>query len=106
LANWLCHSELSFEVDRQVFVPPPKVTSAIVHLEPRKHPMAEADPEILEKLTAAAFGQRRKMLRASLKQICSDASALLAEAAIDETARAEVLTIEDFCKLARLLPNY
>jgi 16S rRNA (adenine1518-N6/adenine1519-N6)-dimethyltransferase len=106
LANWLCHTELAFEVDRQVFVPPPKVTSAIAHIEPRNRPMAEAQPDILANLTAAAFGQRRKMLRASLKQICSDPRALLAEAGIDETARAEVLTIDDFCKLARLLPSY
>ncbi|MEL0150706.1 MAG: 16S rRNA (adenine(1518)-N(6)/adenine(1519)-N(6))-dimethyltransferase RsmA [Rhodobiaceae bacterium] len=106
LANWLCHTELAFEVDRQVFVPPPKVTSAIAHIEPRNRPMAEAQPDILANLTAAAFGQRRKMLRASLKQICSDPTALLAEAGIDETARAEVLTIDDFCKLARLLPSY
>lgn len=106
LANWLCHTELAFEVDRQVFVPPPKVTSAIAHIEPRNRPMAEAQPEILANLTAAAFGQRRKMLRTSLKQICSDPMALLAEARIDETARAEVLTINDFCKLARLLPSF
>ena len=106
LANWLCHTELAFEVDRQVFVPSPKVTSAIAHIEPRNRPMAEAQPDILANLTAAAFGQRRKMLRASLKQICSDPMALLAEAGIDETARAEVLTIDDFCKLARLLPSY
>lgn len=106
LANWLCQTELAFEVDRQVFVPPPKVTSAIAHLVPRGRPMAEADADMLAKLTAAAFGQRRKMLRASLKQICSDPSALLAGAGIDETARAEVLTIDDFCRLARLLPSH
>jgi 16S rRNA (adenine1518-N6/adenine1519-N6)-dimethyltransferase len=103
LANWLCDTELAFDVDRQVFVPPPKVTSAIAHLTPRPHPSAEAAPDGLAKLTAAAFGQRRKMLRASLKQICSDPIAILAEAGIDETARAEVLSIEEFCKLARLL---
>ena len=106
LANWLCDTDFAFELDRQVFVPPPKVTSAIAHLVPRAQPMADADPEMLGKLTAAAFGQRRKMLRASLKQICSDTQALLAEAGIDETARAEVLTIDDFCKLARSLPKY
>ena len=106
LANWLCDADLAFELDRQVFVPPPKVTSAIAHLVPRAQPMADADPEILRKLTAAAFGQRRKMLRASLKRICSDPQALWVEAGIDETARAEVLTIDDFCKLARLLPSY
>ncbi|MBL6642411.1 MAG: 16S rRNA (adenine(1518)-N(6)/adenine(1519)-N(6))-dimethyltransferase RsmA [PS1 clade bacterium] len=103
LANWLCDTELAFDVDRQVFVPPPKVTSAIAHLTPRPQPAAEAAPDALAKLTAAAFGQRRKMLRSSLKQICSDPIAALAEAGIDETARAEVLSIEDFCKLARLL---
>ena len=103
LANWLCFSELAFDVDRQVFVPPPKVTSAVVHLTPRTQPLAEAKPSSLAKITAAAFGQRRKMLRASLKQICSDPIALLRDAAIDETARAEVLGIEDFCKLAQLL---
>jgi 16S rRNA (adenine1518-N6/adenine1519-N6)-dimethyltransferase len=103
LANWLCDTELAFDVDRQVFVPPPKVTSAIAHLTPRPQPAAEAAPDALAKLTAAAFGQRRKMLRASLKQICSDPIAILAEAGIDETARAEVLSIEEFCKLARLL---
>ena len=103
LANWLCDTELVFDVDRQVFVPPPKVTSAIAHLTPRSSPSSNADPKVLAKLTAAAFGQRRKMLRASLKQICSDPIELLAKAGIDETARAEVLGIEDFCKLARLL---
>lgn len=103
LANWLCDAHMAFEVDRQVFVPPPKVTSAIAHLTPRPAPSAPADPHVLAKLTAAAFGQRRKMLRASLKQICSDPSTLLAKAGIDETARAEVLEIEQFCRLARLL---
>ena len=106
LTNWLCHTELAFEVDRQVFVPPPRVTSAIAHIEPRNRPMAEAQREVLANLTAAAFGQRRKMLRSSLKQICSDPMVLLEEAGIDETARAEVLTIDEFCKLARLLPGY
>lgn len=103
LANWLCETELAFEVDRQVFVPPPKVTSAIAHLMPRPEPLAEAEPKTLATLTAAAFGQRRKMLRASLKQICSNPSALLSAAGIDETARAEVLNIDEFCRLARLL---
>jgi 16S rRNA (adenine1518-N6/adenine1519-N6)-dimethyltransferase len=103
LANWLCETHLAFEVDRQVFVPPPKVTSAIAHLVPRQTPSAKADPKGLSRLTAAAFGQRRKMLRASLKQICSDPVALLAEAGIDETARAETLNIDQFCALACLL---
>lgn len=103
LAHWLSEARLAFDVDRQVFVPPPKVTSAIIHLTPRATPLAEADPEKLRKLTAAAFGQRRKMLRASLKQISSDPQTLLAEAGIAETARAEELSIEQFCAVARLL---
>jgi len=103
LAGWLTHADLVFDVDRQVFVPPPKVTSAIIQLSPRQKPLAEADPRTLQNLTAAAFGQRRKMLRASLKQICLDPQDLLAQAGISETARAEEISIEAFCKLARLL---
>lgn len=103
LAGWLSEARLAFDVDRQVFVPPPKVTSAIIDLRPRSQPLAEANPQVLAKLTAAAFGQRRKMLRASLKQISSTPQALLAEADIAETARAEQLSIEQFCTLARLL---
>ena len=105
LAGWLSEARLAFEVDRQVFVPPPKVTSAIIDLRPRSKVLAEAKPDALAKLTAAAFGQRRKMLRASLKQISSTPQVLLAEADIAETARAEELSIEQFCTLARLLDN-
>jgi 16S rRNA (adenine1518-N6/adenine1519-N6)-dimethyltransferase len=103
LAGWLTHADLVFDVDRQVFVPPPKVTSAIVQLTPRATPLADANPKTLQNLTAAAFGQRRKMLRASLKQICLEPLDLLARAGIQETARAEEISIEAFCKLARLL---
>ncbi len=102
LAGWLSEARIAFDVDRQVFVPPPKVTSAIVDLRPRAKPLAEANAESLSKLTAAAFGQRRKMLRASLKQISSDPQALLAAAGIAETTRAEQLTIDQFCALANL----
>lgn len=103
LAGWLSETRLAFDVDKQVFVPPPKVTSAIIDLRPRPAPLAVADPTVLTKITAAAFGQRRKMLRASLKQISLHPQALLAEAGIAETARAEELSIEQFCTLARLL---
>ena len=102
LAGWLSEARIAFDVDRQVFVPPPKVTSAIVDLRPRAQPLAKANPQNLSKLTAAAFGQRRKMLRASLKQIISDPQALLAAAGIAETTRAEQLTIDQFCALANL----
>ena len=103
LAGWLTRARILFDVDRQVFVPPPNVTSSIVHLEPRAHPLAPADPQMLSQVTAAAFGQRRKMLRSSLKKICPSPSDILAAADITETKRAEQLEIEEFCKLARLI---
>ncbi len=102
LTNWLAVMRIVLEVDRQVFVPPPKVTSAIVEFVPRPTPLASARLETLEYVTAAAFGQRRKMLRASLKQICSNPRALLAEAGLDETARAEDIDISALCRLACL----
>lgn len=103
LVGWLCEARIMFDVDRQVFLPPPNVTSSIVHLTPREQPRALADLKTLSRLTAAAFGQRRKMLRASLKKICSSPSDLLADAGITETRRAEQLDIEEFCTLARLI---
>jgi len=102
LAGWLSEARLLFEVDRNVFVPPPKVTSAVVQLVPRAAPLAEAHPDKMQKITAAAFGQRRKMLRAALKQISTDPQKLLVDAGIDPKQRAEELSIEAFCALARL----
>jgi len=106
LSNWLAETRIEFDVPADVFVPPPRVTSAIVSLIPREHPLAEADLSTLEKVTAAAFGQRRKMLRASLKQITNEAETILIACNIDPTRRAETLTIEDFCTLARALKEY
>ena len=106
LSNWLAETRIEFDVPADVFVPPPKVTSAIVSLIPREHPLAEADLSTLEKVTAAAFGQRRKMLRASLKQITNEAETILIACNIDPTRRAETLTIEEFCTLARALKEY
>lgn len=103
LSNWLAETQIVFDVPPSVFVPPPKVTSAIVQLFPRQKPLAEANLETLEKITSAAFGQRRKMLRASLKQISQNPSELLKAVSIDETVRAENLSIEEFCTLARAL---
>ncbi|MEC7154112.1 MAG: 16S rRNA (adenine(1518)-N(6)/adenine(1519)-N(6))-dimethyltransferase, partial [Pseudomonadota bacterium] len=74
-------------------------------VEPRAHPLAGADPQMLSQVTAAAFGQRRKMLRASLKKICRSPSDILAAADIAETRRAEQLKIEEFCTLARLIDD-
>ena len=104
LAGWRCHATLAFEVGPKAFTPPPKVTSASVHLTPRKAPL-DCDLTALERLTAAAFGQRRKMLRASLKPLAADAEARIAAAGIAPTQRAEQLDIADFVKLANAFAN-
>lgn len=101
LAQWRCTAQKVFDVDRMAFTPPPKVTSSIVHLEPRREPLAEADINDLQKVVKAAFGQRRKMVRASLKSLPVDPLALCEEAQVDSSARAEKLTIEEFAALAR-----
>jgi 16S rRNA (adenine1518-N6/adenine1519-N6)-dimethyltransferase len=101
LAQWRCTAKILFDVNRGAFVPPPSVTSAIVRLEPRAQPLAPARLADLEKVTGAAFGQRRKMLRQSLKVLGGEA--LLEKAGIDPTARPEDLTIPQFAALARAL---
>jgi len=101
LAQWRCTAKILFDVNRGAFVPPPSVTSAIVRLEPRAEPLAPANLQDLEKVTAAAFGQRRKMLRQSLKPLGGEA--LLEKAGIDPTARPEDLKIEAFAALARAI---
>jgi 16S rRNA (adenine1518-N6/adenine1519-N6)-dimethyltransferase len=101
LAQWRCTARILFDVNRNAFVPPPSVTSAIVRLEPRGQPLAPAELADLEKITGAAFGQRRKMLRQSLKPLGGEA--LLEKAGIDPTARPEDLKIEQFAALARAL---
>lgn len=102
-AQWRCEVRMLFDIGPKAFVPAPKVTSTVVELQPRPAPLAEADPKKLERITAAAFGQRRKMLRASLKPLWPDADARLAAAGIDPTRRAETLSIPEFCTLARML---
>ncbi len=101
LAQWLCRIELSFNISRQAFTPPPKVISTLVRFVPRPEPLAPALRADLEAVTATAFGQRRKMLRTSLKPLGMDAAALLASVNIPETARAEEIGVEGFCALAR-----
>ena len=101
LAQWRCTAQKVFDVDRMAFTPPPKVTSSIVHLEPRDKPLAEADINALQNVVKAAFGQRRKMVRASLKALHVDPIALCEAANVDASARAERLTIEEFAALAR-----
>ncbi len=102
ITQWLCETEILFTVPPTCFVPPPKVTSAIVFLRPRQKPLAPARSDLLEKVTAAAFNQRRKMLRSSLKSL-GDPEKLCAAANVDPTARAEEVSIEGFCAMARLL---
>ena len=101
LAGWLTHAEMMFDLSPQAFTPPPKVTSTVVHLEPRLNPLP-CDLGKLERVTAAAFGQRRKMLRQSLKSLGGEA--LLQKAGIDPSRRAETLSVEEFCRIANLLP--
>ena len=101
LAQWRCTAKILFDVNPNAFVPPPSVTSSIVRLEPRSEPLAPCELSDLEKITAAAFGQRRKMLRQSLKPLGGEA--LAQKAGIDPTARPEDLTIAQFAALARSL---
>ncbi len=103
LTQWLCEVRPLFDVPPPAFTPPPKVISTVVGLRPRPRPLAPASPAALQRVTAAAFGQRRKMLRQSLKTLGTDTGALIAAAGIAETARAEELSVEDFCTLARAL---
>ena len=101
LANWRCETKILFDVAPSAFVPPPKVTSSVVRLSPRAAPFA-CDAGALQKVTEAAFGQRRKMLRQSLKSLGADAPALLAAAGIEPTARAEEIPVEGFVALANI----
>ena len=103
LTQWRTTSKILFDVSRSAFVPPPKITSSIVRLEPLAEPVAPARLADLERVTAAAFGQRRKMLRQSLKSIRPDTEAWIASASLDPTARAENLSVADFAALARTL---
>jgi 16S rRNA (adenine1518-N6/adenine1519-N6)-dimethyltransferase len=101
MVQWRCTVRLLFDITPRAFVPPPKVTSTLVQLTPRAAPLAPCDAAALERITAAAFGQRRKMLRQSLKSIWPDPEPHLRASGIAPTARAEELTVEEFCALAR-----
>ena len=101
LVQWLCEVRGVMHLPAGAFVPPPKVSSSLVRLVPRPTPLAPAQRPALEKVLAAAFGQRRKMLRASLKSLGGTPEALLDAAGIAPTARAEEIEVEGFCRLAR-----
>jgi 16S rRNA (adenine1518-N6/adenine1519-N6)-dimethyltransferase len=102
LCQWRATAKLLFDVDRRAFTPQPTVTSAVVSIMPAR-PVVDCDVRTLEKVTAAAFGQRRKMLRSSLKSAAPDPQALLAGLAIDANLRAEDLSVADFCRIARAI---
>ena len=104
LAGWRTEAKILFDIAPSAFVPPPKVTSSVVQLIPRASPLP-CDRRALERVTAAAFGQRRKMLRASLKSLGLDPGPLLESAGLDPTARAEDIAVEGFVALAKGLSS-
>jgi 16S rRNA (adenine1518-N6/adenine1519-N6)-dimethyltransferase len=102
LTGWRAHAKILFDIPPSAFVPPPKVISSLVQLVPRAKPLP-CDSRALQKVTQAGFGQRRKMLRQSLKTLDVDTAALLERAGIEPTARAEDIPVEGFAALARAL---
>ncbi|HYU14112.1 MAG TPA: 16S rRNA (adenine(1518)-N(6)/adenine(1519)-N(6))-dimethyltransferase RsmA [Stellaceae bacterium] len=104
IVQWLTLPKILFDVPPSAFVPQPKVTSSVVSLVPRSAPLAAAKAS-LERVTAAAFGQRRKMLRSTLKTLGLPVEPLLAAAGVAPTARAEELSVAQFCALARALDS-
>jgi len=104
LANWRCATRILFDVPAAAFTPPPKVTSSVVELVPRTTPAA-CDPKLLGQITQAAFGQRRKMLRQSLKGLGVEPTLLLEDAGIEPTKRAEEIELGGFVALANALQH-
>jgi 16S rRNA (adenine1518-N6/adenine1519-N6)-dimethyltransferase len=106
LAQWRTRARLLFTLKPEAFTPPPAVASAVVELVPLERPQPECRAATLAKVTAAAFGQRRKMLRQSLKPLVGDPEALLAAAGLAPTQRGEVLTVHEFARLAYTLERW
>ncbi len=104
LVQWRCEARILFDVNPSAFVPAPKVTSSVLKLVPRTSPAA-CDRHLLENVTQAAFGQRRKMLRQSLRSLNVDVANLLASAGLDPTARAEDISIDGYVALTQALAN-
>ncbi len=102
LANWRAETKILFDISPAAFVPQPKVTSSVVRLVPRPAP-EPCDRRALEQVAAAAFGQRRKMLRQSLKSLSVDPARLAAAASVDPTRRAETIPVSGFVAMAREL---
>lgn len=101
LAQWRADAKIAIHLPPGAFTPPPKVSSAVVHLQALETPRFEADAAVLSRVVAAAFNQRRKMLRSSLKSLAPDMEDRLVAAGIKPTDRAEVVSLEAFCALAR-----
>jgi 16S rRNA (adenine1518-N6/adenine1519-N6)-dimethyltransferase len=104
LAGWRTNAQMLFDISPKAFTPPPKVTSTVVQLTPKEQP-EPCSLAALEQVTAAAFGQRRKMLRASLKSIASPSEPLIEEAGLKPTARAEEIDVPGFVRLANLFKD-
>lgn len=100
LAQWRTQARIVMELPPEAFSPPPKIHSAVVHLQARAEPLFPADADKLSRVVAAAFNQRRKMLRAALKVLAKDAEARIESVGIAPTARAEEISIEGFCRLS------
>jgi 16S rRNA (adenine1518-N6/adenine1519-N6)-dimethyltransferase len=105
LAQWRCDARIALTLPPSAFTPPPKVSSAVVHLTALPAPRFEADPAVLERLVATAFNQRRKMLRSALKGLSPDIEDHLTAVGIAPTERAERVPLEGFCALARSLAS-
>jgi len=103
LCQWRTRPRILFNIPAEAFTPRPKVDSALVEFVPRDAPEPACDVERLERVTAAAFGQRRKMLRSSLRQLTPDSETLLERLGIEPTARAEELGVGEFCRIANAL---
>ena len=101
ISQWRTSPRILFDVNRSAFTPPPKITSSVVKFGLLAAPRGEADVKALERVTAAAFGQRRKMLRSSLKALGPHSDLMLSQAGVDPTARAEEIAVEGFAALAR-----
>ena len=105
ICQWSASARKLFDIDRRAFTPPPKITSSVVQLIPKLAREPPCDIAVLEKVTAAAFGQRRKMLRSSLRSLHPDTSKFLENLDIDANLRAEQLTVTDFARIAQALGN-
>ncbi|MGR3373314.1 16S rRNA (adenine(1518)-N(6)/adenine(1519)-N(6))-dimethyltransferase RsmA [Pseudooceanicola nanhaiensis] len=101
LAQWRAEAEIVLTLPPEAFTPPPKVSSAVVHLTALPEPRYPADPKVLERVVAMAFNQRRKMLRAALRGLAPDIQDRLEASGIKPTDRAETVSLEQFCALAR-----